>query len=321
MCVLAGAMTPIRIYNISIASNVTLLIPWLSTFFFKISNQQISVLLHFLYWPYDGSTSNAYYWCVHRLSFGFFFLSELTLPFRRTPWTHIGMYGGIGLLEFWSGVVYLRCAGRKFCSLDGAGFEPLWPDDDEFGNMFGSTLSRLSFDFGLKKRFKQFSTHKCILIIKQMNLRLTLAPCSIAFYWVLAVMHCDFYRSLWHFEVNRRDSNTVHRYGTVSHVMRCYFVYCDNIRPLGYTRSAWHFHGHWSDQLDPSMNRVQCHWNPSGFACATQLMSFQRIVPMLRHPLAAISPVVIAAFWHEHALLLSEPWLFPAIEKHWKKLH
>lgn len=55
---------------------------------------------------------NRIYWCVHLLSFDFFFFSDWATPFdRRMPC--IGMYGGIGFV-FWSGDVYFKCAGRKF---------------------------------------------------------------------------------------------------------------------------------------------------------------------------------------------------------------
>lgn len=132
-----------------------------------------------------------------------------------------------------------------------------------------------------------------------MVLSLTLVPCSIVFYWVSVVMHCGFYQ--WHFEVNQRDLNTVHHYETMNHVRHCYFVYCDNIRPLD-MMIAWHFLWHLSNQLDPNTNHVQCHLNPNGFEYAIQLMSFQHIVKMLQPPLVAISPVAIAAFWRERVL-------------------
>lgn len=161
-----------------------------------------------------------------------------------------------------------------------------------------------------------------IQFIYEMKLiKITLVPCSIAFYWVLVVMHYGFYQLRDHYEVNQQDLNMVHHYGIMNHAMRHYSVCCDNIRPLGYMSIVWHFLGHLSNQLDPSMNHVQYHLNLNGFEYVTQLMSFQHIVPMIRRPLAVTSLVVVAAFWHVHALLLYEPWLFPEFKKENKSNH
>lgn len=84
---------------------------------------------------------------------------------------------------------------------------------------------------------------------------------------------------------------------------------------------AWHSLGHLSNQLDPSTNRVRYRWSRNGFEYVTRLMNFPHIVLMLRPPLAVISPVAAAAFWHEHALLLFEPWPFPEFKKKKKNWH